>query len=99
MILNDMIMIIICHSFHKQRDWFIRNIIIVRSIEDQFIPHSFEPGIVFMMFHGIQTSMFKQVRDELIFNPSDNDDAPDEPIWLFMELMINDNHVHLIQIS
>ena len=33
--------------------WEIRSIIIVRSIEDQFISHSFGPGNVFMIFHSM----------------------------------------------
>ena len=46
-------MIVNSHSFHEQLDWIIRSIIIVRIIEDQFIPHSFEPGSVFMIFHSM----------------------------------------------
>ena len=42
-----------CLSFNEQWDWFIRSIIIVRGIEDQFIPHSFEPGCVFMIFDSM----------------------------------------------
>ena len=33
--------------------WWFRSIVIVRSIEDQFIPHSFGPEIVFMIFHSM----------------------------------------------
>ena len=41
---NDMNMTIICFEFHEQQHWWFRSIILVRSIEDQFIPNLFEPA-------------------------------------------------------
>ena len=41
--------------------------------------------------------MSRWVRDELIFNASDNDDVPDGPIWLFMEWKTMNDYYHVIQ--
>ena len=37
------------------------------------------------------------MRDELIFNPSENVVAPESPILLVIEWMTIDNHFHVIQ--
>ena len=54
--------------------------------------------IMFMSFNIINTfHRFKWVRDELIFNASDNDDVPEWPILLLMEWMTINNHAQVIQ--
>ena len=68
-------MIINCHSFHEERYWWFRSIIIVRSIEDQFIPRSFAPGIVFMIFHEMNMIMNSQLYHE-------------QPYWWFRSIII-----------
>ena len=61
------------------------------------VPHGMNDNWWSCSFHSMsceQIHSSKWVRDELIFNASDNDVAPESPILLIMEWMRIDNHAH-----
>ena len=81
----------ICFINHNQNSIVVIVMFDSRALASAFLPES--PIWLFMEWmridnhvHGMKyhkhTSRSKWVRDELIFNASDNDDAPDEPIHL-----------------
>ena len=100
----------IVYLIHQERDWIIRSIIIVQSIEGQFIPHSFGPEFVFMPlnetnnivnYHSFHQQPDWFIRSIIIVRRIEDQFIPHsfEPVFVFMmfhsmNMIINSHSFH-----